>query len=222
MSESARQAERIVVPAVRMPRWLGGFAHRNGAGDVTVQADADGWLVSAGLGRVHVLEPCWPGAKTRVDNPGDLALVAAAMDYLVLVVRRAGYLVATIEGGQVSAGRSSGRHINGRSAAGGWSQKRFERRRGNQADEVAAAAAAQLAQLMVESAPAFLATGGDRPLVVAALNQLYRIQQGQAFTASALPRGPHFQIGTPSRSDIAGLPERVTGVVIEVLPDLGV
>jgi hypothetical protein len=149
--------------------------------------------------------------RTVIGHPADLAALAASMSYAVLVVRRAGYLVALVDRGQIQAAKVSGRHVHGRTAAGGWSQKRYERRRGNQADEVAGAAATHLADLVAGAAPSFLATGGDRQLIEVALSQF-----GPASAVGRLPRGPHFQIGTPSRADLGGLPDRVTSVTIEV------
>jgi hypothetical protein len=205
---------RILVPAARIPGWLEGFAHRHGVGLASVRETSDGWDVRAGPALAHIVDPRWPGGQLRVSNPAELAERAAGLDYAVLVVRRAGYLVALVASGRGVVGKASGRHIHGRTAAGGWSQKRYERRRGNQADEIAAAAADSLVEVVGRHPAAFLATGGDRPLIAATLAHI-----GSQGPIGQLPRGPHFAIGTPSRADLAGLPDRVTAVTITVSGD---
>ncbi len=57
------------------------------------------------------------------------------------------------------------RHVQSRTAAGGWSQQRFARRRGNQADELVRAVADHTLRILPRGIPAGLVVGGDRALV---------------------------------------------------------
>ena len=55
--------------------------------------------------------------------------------------------------------------ISTRTAAGGWSQQRFARRRGNQADELVRAVTEHAVRLLTAEHATGLVVGGDRALV---------------------------------------------------------
>ena len=57
----------------------------------------------------------------------------------VLLLRRGGYAVALAAEDGLLAHKVGSRHVQSRTAAGGWSQQRFARRRGNQADALVGA-----------------------------------------------------------------------------------
>jgi len=82
----------------------------------------------------------------------------------VVLVRRGGYAVGLASGAGFTAAKVGTRHVQSRTAAGGWSQQRFARRRGNQADELVRAVADHAARLLDGAAPAGLVVGGDRAL----------------------------------------------------------
>ena len=52
----------------------------------------------------------------------------------VVLVRRGGYAVGVASGDRLTAHKVGTRYVQSRTAAGGWSQQRFARRRANQAD----------------------------------------------------------------------------------------
>ena len=92
----------------------------------------------------------------------------------VVLVRRGGYAVGLAEGAAFAASKVGTRHVQSRTAAGGWSQQRFARRRGNQADELVRAVADHAVRLLVPraqgggsdaAAPTGLVVGGDKALV---------------------------------------------------------
>ena len=60
--------------------------------------------------------------------------------------------------------------MQSRTAAGGWSQQRFARRRANQADELVRAAAEHAVRLLTGIRVEGLVLGGDRALVAALLD----------------------------------------------------
>ncbi len=106
--------------------------------------------------------------------------VAAVLSHLerpwglgVVLVRRGGFAVARLIGAQVVESKVGQRHVQGRSKAGGWSQQRFARRRGNQAAAAYDAAAGHVNRLLVPHARALdaVATGGDRQAVLTVLAQ---------------------------------------------------
>jgi hypothetical protein len=87
----------------------------------------------------------------------------------VLLVRRGGYAVGTAVGDRLTAHKVGTRYVQSRTAAGGWSQQRFARRRANQADGLVDAAAEHAVRLLTGARPAGVVLGGDRSLVATLL-----------------------------------------------------
>ena len=87
--------------------------------------------------------------------------------FAVLLLRRGGYAVALVAETGLVAHKVGTRHVQSRTAAGGWSQQRFARRRANQADALVLAVREHLLRLVAQSAvePVALVRGGDRSLV---------------------------------------------------------
>ena len=88
----------------------------------------------------------------------------------VLLVRRGGYAVGLARGAVFAESKVGKRHVQSRTAAGGWSQQRFARRRGNQADELVRAVADHALRILPRGIPKGLVVGGDRALVRAVLD----------------------------------------------------
>ncbi len=228
---STRQVE---VPLRRLAPWLAGFEARHGPWVATGIGSSDPVPARCELtardGTVAVVPaPDWlahatglgPGGGTGAAGVGDdSASALAALAELrpvfgVLLLRRAGYAVGLFHGPELVDRKVGSRHIHGRTAAGGWSQQRYARRRANQADEIvlAAAAAADRILAAAEPAPQFLVTGGDRTLLAAAMEQVGR-------AVAALPVGAHLGVGTPDARVLAEVPDRVLAVRIELIgPD---
>ena len=208
------EPDRVVeVPLRRWDRWLAGFAERHGPWSALRDQGAGGWRLQAADGSTALVrDPAWmvhvrPG---RAGGPGPDGLAEATPVYGVLLIRRAGYVVAVFEGGAEMARKVGSRHIHGRTAAGGWSQQRYARRRANQADEIVVAAAEHVTRIMGPRPDLdFLVTGGDRPLVAAALSELPPALAG-------LPVGAHLGIGTPDSAVLRGVPDRVLVVQVQL------
>ncbi len=113
-------------------------------------------------------------ASNNPDGPQHIAQVRAplALPLAVLLVRRGGYAVGIVTDAGLVAHKVGTRRVQSRTAAGGWSQQRFARRRANQADVLVAAVQDHLARLRDETgiAPLALARGGDRSLVAEVLD----------------------------------------------------
>lgn len=107
----------------------------------------------------------WDGGGARCESfPHDLIGL--------VLIRRGGYAVGLARGGALEASKAGRRHVQSRTAAGGWSQQRFARRRENQADALVDAVVGHVERLIVRGAggiPDALVTGGDRKLVAAVL-----------------------------------------------------
>jgi peptide subunit release factor 1 (eRF1) len=82
----------------------------------------------------------------------------------VLLVRLGGYAVGVFDGDDVIASKVGARQVHGRSAAGGWSQHRFARRREGQVKVALEAAINTAAVVLVPHAHRLEAVvpGGDR------------------------------------------------------------
>lgn len=147
-----------VAPA-RLERWAANFLARHGATAMNVAAgslvgfaqDDSSFQARLPFGREY-------------DGPASTEAFAAAAvppeEWGLLLVRKGGFAVARITGDTIAESKVGQRHVQGRSKAGGWSQKRFARRREQQA-RVAYEAAAQYAGRLLGSVP-LLITGGDR------------------------------------------------------------
>lgn len=100
-------------------------------------------------------------------------LLAAPQTVGILLLRRGGYAVArvaTTDGGRLLEHKTGTRYVQGRTAAGGWSQQRFARRRQNQADELVTACATHADRILTplnraDPAGVGLALGGDERLL---------------------------------------------------------
>ncbi len=180
-------------------------------GDPVVTPGPDAVELSAPDGASALLAvpfgPWDPPADSPVEVAAALAVHAAQPRRVgVLVVRRGGYAAAVVVDGQVAASKVGRRHVQGRTAAGGWSQHRFARRRAKQTAELADASAAVAARILAASPVDWLVTGGDRPLVDAVL------AEPALRSVAALPRGPHLAVGDPDAALVRALPVAVTRV----------
>ncbi|WP_422774241.1 acVLRF1 family peptidyl-tRNA hydrolase [Plantactinospora sp. WMMC1484] len=157
-----------VAPA-RLTRWLEGFAERHG-GPPEITAGPDGLRLSAPDDTLAVLSPP-PGVPAAPDLPAFLSAVAAPRRLGLLLARKAAVAVGVADGDRLVVSKVDSRYVQGRTAAGGWSQQRFARRRENQARAAAADGAELAVRLLLPEAGrlAALVTGGDRRAVDAIL-----------------------------------------------------
>ncbi|GAB3983804.1 acVLRF1 family peptidyl-tRNA hydrolase [Plantactinospora veratri] len=153
-----------VAPA-RLARWLDGFAERHG-GPPEIAAGPDGPRLVAPDGTLAVLHPP-PGVPGTVDLPAFLAAVAAPRRLGLLLARKGAVAVGVADGDRLVVSKVDSRYVQGRTAAGGWSQQRFARRRDNQAKAAAADGAELAVRLLLPEAGrlAAVVTGGDRRAV---------------------------------------------------------
>lgn len=109
----------------------------------------------------------------------------------LLLVRRGGYAVGVAHGDELVARKVGTRHVQSRTAAGGWSQQRFARRRANQADELVGAVTEHAVRLLVGSRARGLVVGGDKALVAAVL------EDARLAALDGLPRRELFDLPDP-------------------------
>ncbi|MET3803575.1 hypothetical protein ABIB25_000559 [Nakamurella sp. UYEF19] len=123
----------VEISAHRVVGWVNRFAGRNNGVDDLV-AHPDRLELLAGDGTVATLEvpfgPMSIGSREPVE-----ALVShlASVGLLgVILVRGGAHSVGTAKDGVVLSSSTDRAYLQGRTAAGGWSQQRYARRRGNQ------------------------------------------------------------------------------------------
>jgi hypothetical protein len=107
------------------------------------------------------------------------------------------------------------RHVQSRTAAGGWSQQRFARRRGNQADELVRAVAEHALRILPRGIPTGLVVGGDKALVRAVLDD------PRLAHLDALPRRELYDLPDPRRSVLKDALRRGRAVRITIEDDEG-
>jgi hypothetical protein len=140
----------VEVPPDRLVTWIISFGQRHGS-PLTVSYGEPAAEVTFTAADGAVAE-CHPPFPPLVSEPGPDAQTAAraiaahaAADRTVgvLLVRLGGYAVGVFSGSppRLASSKAGRRLVHGRSAAGGWSQHRFARRRENQAAAALEAAA---------------------------------------------------------------------------------
>lgn len=152
----------------RVNRWIDGFADRHGSPTTTVQPY--GLLLAAPDGATAELYTP-PGAVTPADVSGFVAAVNASRRIGLLLARKGAVALGVADGGTIIVSKVDTHYVQGRTAAGGWSQQRFARRRDNQAKAATADAAELAVRLLLPAAGELtaLVTGGDRRAVEAIL-----------------------------------------------------
>src|SRR6202043_1450782 len=125
----------------RLVSWIVTFTHRHGAGPVSGDGVGAAVTFAAADSATAECHPPFPPLRwAGQDDPAAAAeaIVAHAVadrTVGVLLVRLGGYAVGVFAGSppRLVSSKTGSRLVHGRSAAGGWSQHRFARRRENQA-----------------------------------------------------------------------------------------
>src|ERR1700722_15549747 len=149
----------IEVSPVRFPGWIDAFGTRHGATHEAPPARGgsraggasgeESVIFVAPDGAMARCPPPFPGYSEQIGLIASESASAVAAHALaqrtvgVLLVRLGGYAVGVFTGSppRLAGSKVGTRPVHGRSAAGGWSQQRFARRRDNQASEALRAAA---------------------------------------------------------------------------------
>jgi Actinobacteria/chloroflexi VLRF1 release factor len=158
----------VEVAPERLQRWLAGFAQRHGEPSASVQGDTV--CLRAPDGAVAELHPP-PGVPAPATPAELVAQVQVPRRLGLLLARQAAVAVGIAEGDRLTESKVETSYVQGRTAAGGWSQQRFARRRANQGRAAASSAADTVARLLLPHAQRLdaLVTGGDRRAVDAVL-----------------------------------------------------
>jgi Actinobacteria/chloroflexi VLRF1 release factor len=208
----ATPARRIEVDPQRIVRWVNDFAERHG---VLTWSFLEGSVsLSAADGAIAVLEPFVPGSPIRPGAVDELAGWAMPPPHLALIlVRRGGYAVGRAMGAELVAHKVGTRYVQSRTAAGGWSQQRFARRRDNQADALVDSVIEHTRRIVLAASSDALVVGGDRALVRDVLADV-RLAQ-----IAALPRRELFDLPDPKLVVLQHALRRGRAVRVTLSPD---
>ena len=158
----------VEVTPTRLPGWLNGFAGRHGAYHVT---DFDTALrITAVDGTTVALWPP-PGAPLRSEVDEFVQEALRLRRIGLLLARQSAVAVGIADGPKLVESKVDTSYVQSRTAAGGWSQQRYARRRENQAKAAAESAADLAVRLLLPAVPSLstVVTGGDRRTVEAIL-----------------------------------------------------
>jgi hypothetical protein len=152
----------VEVDPERLARWFDGFLARHG--EVVCRAQADGLTVDAADGETA---ECHLVVGAAADLEDLIAQALRPRRLGLLLIRRGGYGVGIAAGRQLAVSKVGSRYVQSRTAAGGWSQHRFARRRENQAKAAAGDTADVVSRLLLPAVRELdvLVAGGDRRLV---------------------------------------------------------
>lgn len=205
----------VEVPAERVPGWVNRFADRNG-GTTSISVDQHAVLLTAADGTTAELAvpfaPMHIGAREGLE---------ALLDHLagiggvgLIAVRGGAHSVGVARAGVVVSSKTDRAYLQGRTAAGGWSQQRYARRRGNQLTSSLSDATATIARILlpVRSELDALVVAGDAKALATVL------ADPRLKPLLTLPRRTFGDIPEPRRSVIDDLAQRMFTVEITIRP----
>jgi peptide subunit release factor 1 (eRF1) len=130
----------------------------------------------------------------------------------VLLVRRGRWAVGVFDGPDLVVSKVDARQVQGRTAAGGWSQQRFARRRGHQTDAVVAHAVETAVRVLLPHTATVdaLFTGGDRGLTDEVL------ADPRLAELAAMRREPALDVGEPTKAVLLETPRQFRAVQVHI------
>ncbi|GHG28199.1 MULTISPECIES: acVLRF1 family peptidyl-tRNA hydrolase [Amycolatopsis] len=192
--EAAGGGRTVEVPPERLAGFFARFAERHD-GITGTEATPHEVRVSAADGATATATvPFGPFLVLSVEDLVEHALRPRTI--ALLLVRRGGHSVGIARDGRIEVSRTDRHLVQGRSAAGGWSQQRFARRRAGQARHALQDAAKDVFEVLVPrlSEVDAVVLGGDRR----ALGELREDRRLAPLFARAEPRV--LDVGEPSRA----------------------
>lgn len=208
----------VSVAPERLATWIAGFAERHGPIEALTLPDVV--RVEAADGAVAECRVPFPPlrhGRAPTGLPGPVAALAAharrERTVGVLLARLGGHAAGVFAGERLVAAKVGSRQVHGRSAAGGWSQQRFARRRDKQSAEALRAAADLAFRVLVPRAADLEAVvlGGDRR----AVDELR--EDRRLAPLFALETGPFLAVPDPRLAVLEGAPALFRAVRIRLL-----
>lgn len=203
---------------VRLGRWFTNFAARNGA-PIRIEATAEGLRAEAANGALaHCEVPfvaSWDPLAAGDDPVAAAGRHACAERTVgVLLVRLGGGAAGVFQGTKLLDSKIETRHVQGRSAAGGWSQQRFARRRANQSEQALEAAADAAVRVLIPAIGELeaLVLGGERKAVAGVL------ADRRLAKLTGIPVEPRFlTVPDPRQGVLLSTPEQFRAIRIRIV-----
>jgi hypothetical protein len=209
---AAGGGRRLGLVPERLDRWLDGVGERHGAFTEVTTAGGAVHITCADTTTLTLRAPFeWDAGPVLLT-----CFTAAARRprrAAVLLVRRGRWAVGVFDGPELVVSKVDARQVQGRTAAGGTSQQRYARRRGNQTDAVVAHAVETAVRVLLPHAGSVeaLFTGGDRGLVDDVLGDR-RLEP-----LRALRRKPSLDVGEPTKAVLLETPEQFRAVDVHIV-----
>jgi hypothetical protein len=199
----------VAVAPERVTRWVDGFRTRHG--DFVQQRAPYGVQLAAFDGATAELHAP-PGVPLSTDLEDFVAAATLGRTLGLLLARKGAVAVGVAVGEALTSSKVDSHYVQGRTAAGGWSQQRFARRRANQARAAERDAADVAARVLLPEAGRLAAVvcGGDRRTVDAVLEDR-RLAPLAAIRAERL-----LDVGEPRQATLRAAIEAARAVEILV------
>jgi hypothetical protein len=209
---AAGGGRQLGVAPGRLGKWLDGVSTRHGA-FTDVAPVEDGLVITCADTTTVALRAPF-GWTPEAPLLGSFT-AAAQHDRraAVLLVRRGRWAVGVFDGERLVVSKVDARQVQGRTAAGGWSQQRFARRRSNQTDAVVDHAVETAVRVLLPHVDglAALFPGGDRGLVDDVLGdpRLRRL--------AALRQEAFLDVGEPTKAVLLETPKQFRAVGVHIV-----
>ncbi|SDK18110.1 hypothetical protein SAMN04487820_105118 [Actinopolyspora mzabensis] len=201
----------------RLAGWFERFGRRH-EGVARTSETADVVRVSAADGAEAVVRVPFGGLAAPGGEAEGLAIsgllehVARSRRLGLILVRHGAHSVGVVQDGEVVSSTTDRHYVQGRTKAGGWSQKRYARRRAGQSRKAVSSAADAAAELLLPVRRELdgVVLGGDR----AALDELAADSRLAGMLAAAEPRV--LDTPEPRLTVLREAAERAVSVEVEV------
>jgi hypothetical protein len=202
----------VEVSPARLTGWVERYAATHAA--ITALAVDGGVRLETATGASAELMPL-TAYQPDTDLDDDALLTglaghaATSLTVGLVLVRRGGYAMGVAVDGRLLASKVGTRYVQSRTAAGGWSQQRFARRRDGQARDLLAAAAEAWRGLdqAARQGVSVLVTGGDRAMCERLLADP---------RLPSLPASRHLGLPDPRQAVLVEAAERVRALVVTI------
>jgi hypothetical protein len=155
------------VPAERIERWLSSFAEWHGG--VAVRQTPTTVTLGGADGTRAICQVPFPPLEPVVGDPygGLVRHVQQERSFGLVLIRRGGWAVGSAQGASLTASAVGHRYVQGQTAAGGWSQQRYARRRDQQTAQLLDDVIEAVVRIVVPAVSQLEAVvaGGDRLLI---------------------------------------------------------
>ncbi|WP_017975889.1 acVLRF1 family peptidyl-tRNA hydrolase [Actinopolyspora halophila] len=207
----------VEVEAARLPGWFERFVGNHGGAESTSVGPREVRVLAAdgATARVRVpFEELAPphGESSGLDVDGLVEHVSRRRRTGLVLVRHGAHSVGVAEGERIVSSSTDRHYVQGRNKAGGWSQKRYARRRAGQARKAVNSAAEAVVEVLLPEVESLdgVVLGGDRR----ALSELEEDSRLSRLLSRAEPRV--LEVAEPRLTVLKEAARRANAVEVEV------